>query len=95
MLHPETLEQIKKEAEAMFPANSEGLLHDYPVKWLQEEKRKVYVDCATRAAERENKALQAFEQITEMKLERGESDYKYAFNRCWHIASEMIKKLRG
>lgn len=41
--------------------------------------------------------VQALRDIIEMKLEPGEKDYKYAFNRCWHIATEALnnKKEEG
>jgi hypothetical protein len=34
--------------------------------------------------------LEALKKIAAMKLNPDETDYKYAFNRCWHIAVEAI-----
>lgn len=35
---------------------------------------------------------EALEKIQGMKLQGRETDYKFAFNRCWHIATDVLNK---
>lgn len=35
---------------------------------------------------------EALENIMKMKLLPNESDYKYAYNRCWHIADKALNQ---
>jgi hypothetical protein len=44
----------------------------------------------TAEAERSQKLIQALEKIQAMKMEPGETDYRYAFNRIWHIATDIL-----
>lgn len=36
--------------------------------------------------------IEALEQIQKMKPLPGETDYKYAYNRCWHIATDALSE---
>jgi hypothetical protein len=36
--------------------------------------------------------VEALEKIAQMKREPGETTDTYAFNRCWHIATEALKQ---
>jgi hypothetical protein len=38
---------------------------------------------------------EALEKVTQMKLERGERSWNYAFNRCWHIAQDALNDERS
>ena len=58
-------------------------------------RKQAFLVAASAEATRTQILEEALEKIMQMKLEDGETDYKYAFNRCWHAANEALEQYRN
>lgn len=94
MLSKETQSLISKMLEITYPKypeQYEGRLNEGVIA----AKREGFIVGATEYASCAQILEEALENIMQMKLEAGETDYKYAFNRCWHIANDTLHQYRN
>jgi hypothetical protein len=54
--------------------------------------KRPYIAGAEREASLSAGLVKALQEIAAMKREPGETTDTYAFNRCWHIATEALKQ---
>jgi len=54
--------------------------------------KRPYIDGAEHEASLSAGLVKALQEIAAMKREPGETTDTYAFNRCWHIATEALKQ---
>ncbi len=95
--------ELDEEAEREYPDVSidpcTGPFEQEKLNSIQKKLREAYIKGALRMKQKEkDEEIQAYrealEKIMQQKLEPGEADYKYAFNRCWHIANDQLNQFK-
>jgi hypothetical protein len=67
-------------------------IENFPdVEWLSESPSPNPSVTESDEQREKDRLVGALEKIAEMKREAGETSDTYAFNRCWHIATEALK----